>query len=113
MIPDGISFHDAVIADIRCEDKKLVFAMEDVVVEDGEEITPGLLTFEDVKIITLDGDQVPALDMAGDDGEISELQVLDGPVVTLSVIWTEFDSSEETRHSYRIECGKVAWTPSD
>lgn len=113
MIPHGISFHDAVIADIRCEGKKLVFAMEDVVVEDGEEITPGLLTFEDVKVITLDGDQVPALDMAGDDGEISELHVLAGPVVTLSVIWTEFDSQDETEHRYRIECGNVQWTPSD
>jgi hypothetical protein len=113
MIPDGISFHDAVIADIRCEDKKLVFAIEDVVVEDGDEITPGLLTFEDVKLITLDGNQVPALDMAGDDGEISELQVLEGPVVNVSVIWTAFDSADETRHSYRIECGNVRWTPSD
>ncbi|MEW6449568.1 hypothetical protein [Leptospira sp. severe_002] len=113
MIPDDVSFHDAVIADIRCEGKNTVFAVEDVVVDDGEEITPGVLTFEDVKLITLDGEQVPALDMAGDDGEIVDLQVLDGPVVKIGVVWTQFDSHDETRHSYRIECGNVRWTPSD
>ena len=113
MILDGISFHDAVIADIRCEGKKLVLAVEDVVVDDGEEITPGVLTLEDVKLITLDGEQVPALDMAGDDGEIIDLQVLDGPVVKIGVVWTQFDSTDETHHSYSIECRDVRWVASD
>ena len=113
MIPDGISFHDAVIADIRCEGKKVIFAVEDVLVDDGEEVTPGVLTLEDVKRITLDGEQVPALDMAGDDGEIIDFQMLDGPVVKIGVVWTQFDSHDETHHSYWIECRDVRWARSD
>mgnify|MGYP003336863495 CR=1 FL=1 len=113
MIPDDVSFHDAVIEDIRSEGKNLVFAVEDVVVDDGEEISPGLLTFEDVRQIAVDGKSVPALEMAGDDGEIADLQLMDGPVVKLVVLWTHHDSHEETTHSYRIECRNVRWKRSD
>jgi hypothetical protein len=113
MIPDDVSFHDAVIEDIRNEGQTLVFAVEDVVVDDGDEIAPGLLAFEGVSRITLDGNPVPALEMAGDDGEIADLQVTDGPVVKLVVLWTHQDSHEETTHSYRIECRNVRWTRSD
>ena len=109
MIPDGISFHDAVIADIRCEGGKIAFMIEDVVVDDGEEVTPGVLTLEEVKNITVDGEAVPVLDMAGDDGEIADLQVLDGPVVKISVVWTQSDSPEETHHTYTIACRAVRW----
>jgi hypothetical protein len=109
MIPADLSFHDATIAAIRREGTSTILDVEDVAVRHGEDVINGSLTFEDVRRILLDGREVRELTMAGDDGEILELEELPGPVIRMFVIWTHYASHDETQNLYLIECKGMQW----
>ena len=47
--------------------------------------------------------------MAGDDGEILELEELPGPVIRMFVIWTHYASHDEAQNLYLIECKGMRW----
>ena len=79
MIPADLSFHDATIAAIRREGSGYVLDVEDVAVDHGDDVINGTLTFEDVRRVLIDGKEATELTMAGDDGEILELEELPGP----------------------------------
>src|SRR5262245_34354508 len=109
MIPADLSFHDATIAAIRCEEADTILDVEDVAVHHGEDVINGTLTFENVRRILVDGREVPELTMAGDDGEILELEALPGPVIRMFVIWTRYASHDEAQNLYLIECKGMHW----
>jgi hypothetical protein len=109
MIPTNLSFHDATIAAIRREGASYVLDVEDVAVNHGEDVINGTLTFEDVRRILVDGQEARELTMAGDDGEIVELEELPGPIIRVSVIWTHYASQDEAQNLYLIECKGMRW----
>src|SRR5262245_34412662 len=109
MIPMDLSFHDATIAAIRHEGASYVLDVEDVAVEHGEDVINGTLTFEDVRRILVDGQEVRELTMAGDDGEILEFEELPGPVIRIYIIWTRYASHDEAQNLYLIECKGMRW----
>jgi hypothetical protein len=113
MIPANLSFHDATVAAIEREGTSYVLHVEDVAVDDGDEIINGALTLENVRRILVDSTEVPELVMAGDDGEILELDELPGPVLRIFVIWTTYASHNETQNLYLIECKGVQWEAED
>jgi hypothetical protein len=109
MIPADLSFHDATIAAIRREGASYILDVEDVAVEHGEDVVNGTLTFEDVRRILIDGREAGELTMAGDDGEILELDELPGPVIRIFIIWTRYASHDEAQNLYLIECKDMRW----
>jgi hypothetical protein len=109
MIPADLSFHDATIAGIRREGASTILDVEDVAVHHGEDVINGTLTFEDVRRVLVDGREAPELIMAGDDGEILELDELPGPVIRMFVIWTQYASHDEAQNLYLIECKGMRW----
>jgi hypothetical protein len=109
MIPADLSFHDAAIAAIRREGTSYILDVEDVAVNHGEDVVNGTLTLEGVRRITIDGRETADFIMAGDDGEIVELEQLPGQVIRLVVIWTQFTPNDETRNLYLIECNGMRW----
>ena len=109
MIPANLSFHDATIAAIKREGSNYVLHVEDVAADDGENVINGALILEDVRRILVDGAEAPELAMAGDDGEILELDELPGPVLRMFVIWTTYASHDETQNLYLIECKALQW----
>ena len=113
MIPANLSFHDATIAAIEREASSYVLHVEDVAVDDGDEIINGTLMIEDVRRILIDGTEAPEFVMAGDDGEILELDELLGPVLRMFVIWTTYASHDETQNLYLIECKALRWEAED
>ena len=113
MIPAGLSFHDATIAAIRREGTSYILDVEDVAVAHGEDVVNGTLTFEDVRRILVDGREARELTMAGDDGEILELEELPGPVIRIFVIWTHYASHEEAQNLYLIECKGMRWVAKE
>ncbi len=60
--------------------------------------------------ILVDGNEAPELVMAGDDGEILELEER-GPArcLRMFVVWTTYASHDETQHLYLIECQSARW----
>src|ERR1044071_9600801 len=104
MIPADLSFHDAIVAAIRREGTSYILEVEDVAVDHGEDVINGTLTFEDVHRILVDGREAPELTMAGDDGEILEIEDLPGPIMRMFVIWTHYASNDEAQNLYLIEC---------
>ena len=113
MIPANLSFHDATIAAIEREGSSYVLHVEDVAADDGEEVVNGTLIIEDVRRILADGAEVPELAVAGDDGEILELDELSGPVLRMFVIWTTYASHDETQKLYLIGCKAIRWEAED
>ena len=113
MIPADLSFHDATIAAIEREGTSIVIDVEDVAVNHGEGIADGTLTLEGVRRVVRDGERVSELAMAGDDGEIVELEESPGPVIRICVIWTRHASNDETRSLYLIECDGMRWQASE
>ena len=109
MIPADLSFHDAAIAAIHRDGESTILDVEDVAVNHGEDIVNGTLTFDGVRRILRDGEEISELTMAGDDGEILELEELPGPVIRMFVIWTHFASNDETQNLYLIECMGMRW----
>lgn len=109
MIPANLSFHDATIAAIERDGSSYVLHVEDVAVDDGEEVVNGALIIDDVRRILIAGEEAPELVMAGDDGEILELDELPGPVLRMFVIWTTYASHDETQKLYLIECKGSRW----
>ena len=79
MIPADMSFHDATIAAIERDGTDTILHIEDVAMNDGEDVVNGTLTLDGVRRILRDGKEIPELAMAGDDGEIVELDELPGP----------------------------------
>jgi hypothetical protein len=113
MIPADLSFHDATIAAIRRDGASYILDVEDVAVNHGEDIVNGTLTFEDVRRIAIDGKESGELAMAGDDGEILELEELPGPVIRIFVVWTHHASHDEAQNLYLIECKGMRWEASE
>jgi hypothetical protein len=113
MIPAGLSFHDAVIAALQREGTSYILDVEDVAVNHGEDVVNGTLMLEGVRRITIDGREAAEFVMAGDDGEIVELEELPGPVIRLFVIWTHYASNDETQSRYLIECNGIRWEVSE
>ena len=113
MIPADLSFHDATIAAIRRDGTSYVLDVEDVAVNHGEDVIDGALTFEDVRRILVDGREARELTMAGDDGEILELEELPGPVIRIYIIWTRYASQDEAQNLYLIECKGMRWGASE
>jgi hypothetical protein len=113
MIPADLSFHDAAIAAIQREGTSYILDVEDVAVNHGEDVVNGTLTFDGVRRITIDGRETAEFVMAGDDGEIIELEQLPGPVFRLVVIWTLFTSNDETQSRYLIECNGMRWEAAE
>jgi hypothetical protein len=109
MIPADLSFHDATIAAIRREGANYILDVEDVAVSHGEDVINGTLILEDVRRILVDGREARELVMAGDDGEILELEELPGPVIRVFVIWTHYASHDEAQNLYLIECKGMGW----
>jgi hypothetical protein len=109
MIPANLSFHDATIAAIERDGSSHALHVEDVSVDDGEDVINGTLALEGVRRILVDGSETPELAMAGDDGEILELDELPGPVLRMFVIWTTYASHDEKQSLYLIECKSVRW----
>ena len=109
MIPAGLSFHDATIAAVEREEASTILHVEDVAVDDGEDVVNGTLTLDGVRRILRDGEEIPELAMAGDDGEILELEELPGPVIRIFIIWTTYASQDETQNLYLIECKGMQW----
>jgi len=109
MIPANLSFHDATIAAIEREASNYVLHVEDVAVDDGEDVITGTLILDGVRRILVDGNEVPELVMAGDDGEILELEEKPGPVLRMFVIWTTYASHDEAQNLYLIECKGMRW----
>ena len=113
MIPADLSFHDAAIAAIERDEADYILDVEDVAVNQGEDIVNGTLTLEGVRRILRDGKEVSELAMAGDDGDILELEELLGPVIRIFVIWTRAASNDETQNLYLIECDGMRWEASE
>jgi len=109
MIPANLSFHDATIAAMEREGSSYALHVEDVAVDDGEDIVNGTLVLDGVRRILVDDKELPELVMAGDDGEILELQERPGPVLRMFVIWTTHASHDETQNLYLIECKGMRW----
>jgi hypothetical protein len=109
MIPADLSFHDATIAAVRRDGTSTILDVEDIAVHHGEDVINGTLTFEDVRRVLVDGREAPELTMAGDDGEILELEELPGPVIRMFVIWTHYASHDEAQNLYLIECKGMRW----
>ncbi len=109
MIPENHSFHDATVATIEREGTSYALGIEDVAVDDGEEVVDGTLFLDGVSRILVDDSEARELAMAGDDGEILELQELPGPTLRVFVIWRKYPSQDETNHLYLIECKDVRW----
>jgi hypothetical protein len=109
MIPADLSFHDAVIAAIERDGADIILHVEDVAVNDGEDVVNGMLMLDGVQRILSDGEEIPELAMAGDDGEILGLEELPGPVIRIFVIWTTYASNDETQSHYLIECNGMRW----
>jgi hypothetical protein len=113
MIPADLSFHDAAIAAIERDGASYALDVEDVAVNQGEDVVNGTLMFDGVRRILRDGEEISELAMAGDDGEIVELEELPGPVIRIVVIWTHFSSNDETQNLYLIECKGMRWEASE
>jgi hypothetical protein len=109
MIPADMSFHDAVVAAVERDGTDTILHVEDVAMNDGEDVVNGTLTFDSVRRILKDGKEIPELAMAGDDGEIVELDELPGPVIRMFVIWTTYASQDEAQNLYLIECQGMRW----
>jgi hypothetical protein len=109
MIPANLSFHDATIAAIERDEASYVLHVEDVAVDEGEDVINGTLIVEGVRRVLVDGNEVQQLIMAGDDGEILELEQKPGPIVRMFVIWTTYASHDEKQNLYLIECKSVRW----
>ncbi|WP_157100117.1 hypothetical protein [Rhodoplanes sp. Z2-YC6860] len=109
MIPKSLSFHDAVIAGIEREGTSYALHVEDVAVDDGEDVINGTLVLDDVRRVVIDGNAAAELVMSGDDGEILELEERPGPVLRVVVVWTKYESHDETQNLYLIECQSVRW----
>ena len=109
MIPADTSFHDAVIAAVGRDGTDAILHVEDVAINDGEDVVNGTLTLDGVRRILRDGAEIPELAMAGDDGEIVELEELPGPVIRMFVIWTTYASQDEAQNLYLIECKGMRW----
>jgi transposase-like protein len=109
MIPANLSFHDATIAAVEREGSSYVLHVEDVAVDDGDVIINGMLILDGVHRILVDDKEVPEFVMAGDDGEILELDELRGPVLRMFVIWTAHASHDETQSLYLIESKGMRW----
>jgi hypothetical protein len=109
MIPADLSFHDAVIAAIERDGTGIIVHVEDVAANDGGDVVNGMLTLDGVRRILKDGEELPELAMAGDDGEILELEELPGPVIRIFVIWTTYASHEEAKNLYLFECQGMRW----
>ena len=75
----------------------------------GEDVVNGTLTLDGVRRILQDGEEIPELAMAGDDGEILELEELPGPVIRMFVIWTKYETQDEAQNLYLIECKGMRW----
>jgi len=113
MIPENLSFHDAVIADIERDGDDYLLDIEDVAVDDGEDIVSGTLTLRGVRRIAADGAEAAEFEMEGDDGEIVELEEQPGPAIRLRVTWTRNDSPDETQTLYLIECKGLRWEAAE
>ena len=109
MLPANLSFHDATIAAVRREGASYVLDVEDVAVDDGEDVINGTVVLEEVGRILVDGTEAREFVMAGDDGEILELDELPGPVLRMFVIWTTYASHDETHNLYLVECKGMRW----
>jgi hypothetical protein len=109
MIPADLSFHDATIAAIEREEASTILHIEDVAVDHGEDVVNGTLTLDGVRRVLRDGEEIPELAMAGDDGEILELEELPGPVIRMFVIWTKYETQDEAQNLYLIECKGMRW----
>jgi hypothetical protein len=109
MIPANLSFHDATIAAVEREGSSYVLHVEDVAVDDGDVIVNGMLILDGVHRILIDDKEAPEFVMAGDDGEILELDELRGPVLRMFVIWTAHASHDETQNLYLIESKGMRW----
>jgi hypothetical protein len=109
MLPKNLSFHDATIAAIEREGMAYALHMEDVAVDDGEDIVNGTLILDDVSRVLIDGNEVAEFAMAGDDGEILEIDERPGVVLRVFVVWTKSASHDETQNLYLIECKGVRW----
>jgi hypothetical protein len=109
VIPKNLSFHDATIAVIEREGPTYALHVEDVAVDDGEDVINGTLILDDVSRVLIDGNEAAELVMAGDDGEILELEERPGPVIRVFVVWTKHASHDEAQNLYLIECKAARW----
>jgi hypothetical protein len=111
---NDISFHDAVILDVRKEASKIIFELEAVQYGKEGHTYTGYLCFDNIQTIKKDGQLVNCINKCYDinkyydDGEILEVDIKNN-ICTISVIWESYKDNKRDFSEYEIISSNIYW----
>lgn len=121
MLPEGLSFHDAVITAVAAHGDDIALTVEGVQVAragvplpaepENCDLVSGSVTFRGVRRIVINDTPADTITLDGDDGEILRLDWRDG-AVELLVVWARGGGGQANNCFYTIACADLVWAPT-